>query len=153
MCHLVFNWTSLVAQTVKCLSTTWETRVQSLVWEDPLEKEVAIHSSTIAWKIPWTEEPGRLQSMGSQRVGHDWATSLHSRVHLAPCLENTNNTYIIQVQHLVEQGRELLGWPKSSFEFFHTMENRWYGKMGKQIPLPPYYGNRICSVFLMTQEV
>jgi len=61
---------------VKCLSTMWETWVRSLGWEDPLEKEMAIHSSTIAWKIPWTEEPGRLQSMGSQRVGHDWATSL-----------------------------------------------------------------------------
>ena len=44
--------------------------------EDPLEKEMAIHSSTLSWKIPWTEKPGRLQSMGSQRVGHDWATSL-----------------------------------------------------------------------------
>ena len=53
--------TSLVAQTVKCLSIMQETRVQSLVWEDPLEKETAIHSSTIAWKIPWTEEPGRVQ--------------------------------------------------------------------------------------------
>ena len=62
---------SLVAQTVKCLSTMWETRVQALGWEDPLEKEMAIHSSALAWKIPWTEEPGRLQSMGSQRVGHD----------------------------------------------------------------------------------
>ena len=50
--------------------------VQSLVWEDPLEKEMAIHSSTIAWKIPWTEEHSRLQSMGLQRVGHNWATSL-----------------------------------------------------------------------------
>ena len=49
-----------MAQTVKCLSTMQETRVQSLGWEDPLEKEMAIHSSTIAWKIPWTEEPGRL---------------------------------------------------------------------------------------------
>jgi len=56
--------------------------VQSLGWEDPLEKEMAIHSSTIAWKIPWTEEPGRLQSMGSQRVGHDWATSLRCMVNL-----------------------------------------------------------------------
>ena len=56
---------------VKCLSTMRETRVRSLVWEDPLEKEMAIHSSTIAWKIPWTEEAGRLQSMGLQRVGHD----------------------------------------------------------------------------------
>ena len=65
--HTTF-WTSLVAQTVKCLSTMQETRVQSLGQEDPLEKEMAIHSSTIAWKIPWTEEPGGLQSMGSQRV-------------------------------------------------------------------------------------
>ena len=56
---------------VKCLYTMQETQVQSLVWEDPLEKEMAIHSSTIAWKIPWTKEPGRIQSMGSQRVGHD----------------------------------------------------------------------------------
>ena len=56
---------------VERLSTRCETRVESLGWEDPLEKEMAIYSSTIAWKIPWTEEPGRLQSMGSQRVGHD----------------------------------------------------------------------------------
>ena len=56
---------------VKCLSTMRATQVRSLGQEDPLEKEMAIHSSTIAWKIPWTEEPGRLQSMGSQRVGHD----------------------------------------------------------------------------------
>ena len=60
-----------MAQTVKRLSTMRETWVQSLDWEDPLEKEMAIHSSIIAWKIPWTEEPGRLQSMGLQRVGHD----------------------------------------------------------------------------------
>ena len=56
---------------VKCLSTMQETRVRSLGREDPLEKEMAAHSSTIAWKIPWTEEPGRLQSMRSQRVGHN----------------------------------------------------------------------------------
>ena len=63
--------TSLVAQTVKCLPTMWETWVRSLGWEDLLEKEMATHSSTLAWKILWTEEPGRLLSMGSQRVGHD----------------------------------------------------------------------------------
>ena len=68
--------TSLVAQTVKRLSTTWETRVLSLGGEDLLQKEMATHSSTLAWKIPWTEKPGRLQSMGSQRVWHDWVTSL-----------------------------------------------------------------------------
>ena len=55
----------------KRLPAVLETRVRSLGWEDPLEKEIAIHSSTLAWKIPWTEEPCRLQSMGSQRVGHD----------------------------------------------------------------------------------
>ena len=63
--------TSLVAQMVKCLSTMWEAWVRSLGREDPLEKEMATHSSTIAWKMPWTEESGRLQSMGSQRVGHN----------------------------------------------------------------------------------
>ena len=63
--------TSLVAQMVKRLSTMWETQVRSLSWEDPLKKEMAIHSRTIAWKIPGTEEPGRLQPMGLQRVRHD----------------------------------------------------------------------------------
>ena len=63
--------TSLVAQTVKCLPTMPETQVQFLSWEDPLEKEMGTHSSILAWKIPWMVEPGRLQSMGSQRVGHD----------------------------------------------------------------------------------
>ena len=62
---------SLVAQTIKRLSTMWETWVRSLGQEDSLEKGKATHSSIHAWKIPWTEEPGGLQSMGSQRVGHD----------------------------------------------------------------------------------
>ena len=61
----VYNWTSLVAQTVKHLPTMQETWVRSLGQEDPLEKAMASHSSTLAWKIPWTEEPGRLWSMGS----------------------------------------------------------------------------------------
>ena len=60
-----------MAQTVKRLPTMQETRVQSLGREDPLEKEMAIHSSILAWKIPWMEEPGGLQSMGLQGVGHD----------------------------------------------------------------------------------
>ena len=60
-----------MAQTVKCLPTMPETWVRSLGWEDLLEKEMATHSSILAWKIPWMEERGRLQSMGSQIVGHD----------------------------------------------------------------------------------
>ena len=62
---------SLVAQMVKNPPAMWETWVRSLGREDPLEKEMATHASSIAWKIPWMEEPGRLQSTGSQRVGHD----------------------------------------------------------------------------------
>ena len=61
---------SLVAQTVKCLPTMQESWVRSLGQEDALEKEMATHSSILAWKIPWMEEPGRLQSLGSQRVRH-----------------------------------------------------------------------------------
>ena len=61
----------MVTQMVKRLPAIWETRVESLGQEDPLEKKMATHSSTLAWKIPWMEEPGRLQFMGSQRVRHD----------------------------------------------------------------------------------
>ena len=67
-----FSKASLVAQTVKRLPAVWKTQVRSLGWEDPLEKEMATHSSTVAWKIPWTEASGRLQSMG-----------LHSRTRLS----------------------------------------------------------------------
>ena len=67
----LFFESSLVAQMVKRLPAVRETWVQSLGWEDSLEKEMATHSSTLAWKIPRTEEPGRLQSMELQRVGHD----------------------------------------------------------------------------------
>ena len=75
VCHILISseiiWTSLVAQRLKHLPAMWETWVRSLVREDPLEKVMATHSSTLAWKILWTEESGGLQPMGSQRVGHD----------------------------------------------------------------------------------
>ena len=77
--HILFaipNNISLEAQRLKHLPPMRETWVQSLGQENSLEKEMATHSSILAWRIPWTEEPGRLQFMGSQRVGHDWATSL-----------------------------------------------------------------------------
>ena len=69
------SMSSLVAQMVKNLPVIWKTRVQSLGWEDPLEKGMTTHSSILAWRIPWAEEPGRLQSMGLQRVGHDWVAN------------------------------------------------------------------------------
>ena len=68
------SWAFLVAQTVKNLPAVWETQVRSLGWEDPLEKGLATHSSILAWRSPWTEEPGGLWSIGSQRVSHDWVT-------------------------------------------------------------------------------
>ena len=79
---------SLVAQTVKRLPIVRETRVQSVGWEDLLEKEMAPHSSILAWKIPWMEEPGRLQSMVSQRVGHEWVTSVLVDVFIKPQVAN-----------------------------------------------------------------
>ena len=72
----ILKTASLVTQRLKRLPGMQETQVRSLGREDPLEKEMATHSSTLAWRIPWREEPGGLQSMGSQRVGHDLATSL-----------------------------------------------------------------------------
>ena len=73
--YILLTGASLVAQTVKRLPAMRATQVRSLAWEDPVEKEMVTHSSTLAWKIPWTEEPCRLQSMGSKRVGHDFFTS------------------------------------------------------------------------------
>ena len=81
-----FNWNigdtpgirdSLVGQMIKSLPAMRETRVQTLGWENPLEKAMATHSSILAWKSPWPEEPGRLQSMGLQIVRHDWVTLIH----------------------------------------------------------------------------
>ena len=71
-----FLWASLVTQMVKDLPAMWENLVWSLGQEDPLEKEMATHSSIVAWRISWTKEPGRLQFKGSQRFRHDWVTSL-----------------------------------------------------------------------------
>ena len=76
----MYSEASLVAQRLKRLPARRETRVRSLGQEDPLEKEMATYSSILAWRIPWKKEPGGLQSMGSQRVGHDRATSL-SQLH------------------------------------------------------------------------
>ena len=71
----LFIKNSLGLVTIKNLPAIWETWVWSLGWEDPLEKRIAIHSSILAWRIAWTEEPGRLQSTGLQRVGHNWVTN------------------------------------------------------------------------------
>ena len=74
----IYELVSLVAQLVKNLPALQETWIQSLGWEDPLEKEMATPSSILAWKISWTEEPGGLQSMGVQRVRNDWVTNTYT---------------------------------------------------------------------------
>ena len=88
---------SLVAQRLKCLPPMRETWVWSLGREDPLEKEMATHSSNLAWRIPWTEEPGRLQSTGLQRVGHDWATSPHLNLLQSASLSTKYREYLPQM--------------------------------------------------------
>ena len=93
-----------MAQRLKCLPAMRETWVQSMGQEDPLEKEMATHSSILAWRIPWTEEPGGLQSTGSQRVGHDRATSL------SLSLGCFIDLFIVFIYFLYMQGRTLMGF-------------------------------------------
>ena len=97
----VYFWGSLVAQTVKNLPAKQETRVQSLGWEDPLEKEMATHSSILAWRIPWTEEPGQLQSTGSQTFENDWSNRA--------CTDAPRLGYA-----LFERGKEVCLFPTTS---------------------------------------
>ena len=85
MCIYIYILSSLVAQRVKHLPAMWETWVRSPGQEDPLEKEMATHFSILAWRIPWTEQPGGLQSTGLQRVRHDRMTSL-SHIYNIPSL-------------------------------------------------------------------
>ena len=108
---------------VKCLSTMRETWVQSLGQEDPLEKEMAIHSSTIVWKISWTEEPGRLESMGSQRVRHDWAISLSLSLMEALYI-GTNSDWNWRKWR---KPLTILVWPKLNPLFDLEVRNRFKG--------------------------
>ena len=111
----VYSSWYLVAEMVKCLPTMQETRVQSLGWEDLLEKEMATHSSTLAWKIPWMKEPGSLLSMGSQRVGHNWATSLSLSVVLKTCRQSDSSVGKQSAWNAGDLGL-IPGWGRSARE-------------------------------------
>ena len=109
-------WASLVAQRLKHLPAMQETWVWSLGREDSLEKEMAPHSSIVAWRIPWTEEPGGLQSTGSQRVGHDWVTSLSvgSIWNFLFCIPLEPHLYCKTEQQLLVLHDNLYHWTVSS---------------------------------------
>ena len=115
--------TSLVAQMVKRLATMRETWVQSLGREDRLEKEMATHSSILAWEIPWREEPGRLQSMGSQRVRHDWAMFLSPS--LSPLTLSISASQAINLDSVASASQARLYcklWYLSFFFFLSVMQ-------------------------------
>ena len=100
---------------VKCLLTMWETWVRSLGQEDPLEKGMETHSSIHAWKIPWTKEPGGLQSMGSQRTGQDWVTSLHynhnnQQINLWRILGQLMKIVLVPICFFLERRRRTNTW-------------------------------------------
>ena len=101
MCTLVLA--SMEAQTVKNLPTMQKMWVRSLGWEDPLEKETATHSSIPAWGSPWTEEPGGLQSMGSQRVGHERISNTHVQVLTGPIPTPSNKLMKRNIQVLSKE--------------------------------------------------
>ena len=108
----------------------WETWVWSLGWEDPLEEGIATHSSILAWRIPWTEEPGGLQSMGSQRVGHDWVIK-HSTAN--PCLAKAllrSCEGLLKFVHLVicvcKICASKLSWPQLINKCFKTLFLTWF---------------------------
>ena len=119
------HWASLVAQTVKNLPAIWETWVRSLGWKDPLEKGMATHSSILAWRIQWTQEPGGLQSMGSQRVRHDWATK-----HITDCIIWPNERTVSEDRHrdccVMIWWKSLLGSNGSGF-YFTILFPLWQG--------------------------
>ena len=122
MMEIWYHGASLVAQTVKRLPTIRETRVRSLGRKDPLEKEMATHFSILARKVSWTEDPGRLQSMGSQRVGHDWATSLH----FTSCYHGVT-VHLFPTLYLVSTQRQIRTWVTCFFVylFFFWPHSTW----------------------------
>ena len=149
MINLYYSLASLVAQMVKCLPAVHETQVRFLGWEDPLEKEMATSSSTLAWKIPWMKEPGRLQSTGSQRMGHNWATShlIHWKGWCWSWSSNTLATWWEELTHSkrpwcwerLKAGREREdrgwdGWMSSLIQWTWVWANSriwwWTGKPG-----------------------
>ena len=118
---------SLVAHRVKHLPAMQETWVWSLSREDPLEKEKATHSSTLAWKIPRTEKPGRLQSTGSQRVRHDWATSLQFKLYW---ISRRDKEAFLNEQCKEVEENNTIGKTRDLFKKTRDIKGIFYARMG-----------------------
>ena len=126
--------TSLVAQMVKCLPTMWETWVQSLGQEDLLEKEMTTYSSILAWRVPWVEEPGRLWSVGSQRVRHD--KRLHLRSHTFIFLKKNAislNHIVCEAFSFVDAGYISKRWKGEAFTTLIVLPYFYFGNCGKKL--------------------
>ena len=144
----IIVWASLVAQMVKNLSAVQETWVQSLNQEDPLEKGMAIHSNNLTWKFLWTEEPGRLESKGSQRVRHDWVTNTLTR----PAWRSSGMRNYIFIQRFLKHQWSIN--EKKSFErrryqkFFSEGENQplWTNRCSINSRTGVAFGSRINSI-------
>ena len=129
---------SLVAQRLKHLPGMQESWVRSLGWADPLEKEMATHSSTLTWRIPWKEEPGRLQSMGSQRVGHDWATS-HTHTQPQP---NHNPFFFLISPFEHVHAFDAVCWSLFGFNFAKPLSVYWV------LPVPFLWNHFIFQIWI-----
>ena len=116
-----FVWTSLVAEIVKNLLAVQDIQVQSLGWEDPLEDGMATHSGILPWKISWTKEPCRLQSMGSQKVRHNWGTDTHFQLLRQWTMQD--NPLVLYLSAVLSQyfGKQLLGWKSSAHIILYFM--------------------------------
>ena len=139
---MLFSQDFLVAQMVKNLSAVQKTQVPSLDWEDPLETEMAIHSSILAWRIPGTEEPGGLQPMGLQRVGHDWATNTTITTCYYPIEERCELRFIFFLQYstkCIRPCRNSCFWHVaniSSVQFSHSVMSNSLKPHEPQPPSP-----------------
>ena len=138
---------SLVAQMVKNLPAMQETWVQTLGREDPLEKEMATYSSILPWRIPWTEEPGRLQSMGSQRVGHNWVTNTHSRVSV--CTHTHTQAYSKDHHVWVGLLRNVRRGTSPSM-IFYKHDHEWHNEHYNLFRFPWYIGKVL--IFYSSKE-
>ena len=141
---------SLVAQKVKSLLAIQETQVRSLVWEDPLEKDMATHSSILAWRIPWIEKSDRLQSMGSQRVRNNWVTNTHTHTH------THTHTYLLLISRrtIFTQVAVWLFLESDLFllngYYSESHEKRWKDTAwGLLIRLPDIKSKKLTSIFQM----